>query len=1294
MISRTISRNPTLATFSQRYRDSFGKKLRDAIARFGHYVKPMRKYVFRNFLIVHYTYIITMTIVASIILYPIRNEKYIDILFLAAGTTTQGGLNTVNINSLKLYQQIVIYVTTFLTTPIIIHSTLAFVRLYWFERHFDGIRDSSKRNYKMRRTKTILGRELTARTMSRNWQRSGTRQFTSASRRNNDDFQEKLFSGKMLHRDEQDSLPDSQNDRGRASKSSQGLGPDDIQRSASTKLQDDQNLHSGRGLSFKEAKPIRDNHHHQPYERFARRRSREISPEDMYRSITMMQGHHQPNADDEGPALVIGAPGERSSGKSGVTSTKSEPEENKVDSPENTNERRPTHWANKNVSDGGESLTHDVNNQKGNPINGSFDINSNHSELMSDAEQQSNPFAASSVDSYSTFSGNSGVSSGSLTSDDRRTIGAADTSSSVRPLARFETPRQGINGPSIHFDISAPPSKRPDRNRVRKNRSNGSRSGFSMPKSKTLGQKLKRRLSFVDKPRMRSRNSFPDRSFEDPGRNNMENMDDYFADDESDKEDDHHSRVERQTHFPRSNTFDQRFSHSQDYLDVLGKSKSYDLGQTQDWNKLSSSPEFQKMVYKDWKRRHKGRKSLLKHRRRMETLNSRTGFKKFYSDPESDYGDSNSQYSPKGHAGSPENNEGEEHFGDTSMESRNSLDEEAGYFGPNDLGFVDSGPGGLSRSYSANYLSWEPTIGRNSTFVGMTKEQKEELGGVEYRAIKLLCRILVAYYGGFWIIAFLFLVPWMVTRHEYKKIIETDGVSPAWWGFFTGMSAFADLGLTLTPDSMQSFQKTSYPTIIMMWFIVIGNTGFPVLLRFVIWLMFQVAPDLSLTRESLGFLLDHPRRCFTMLFPSAATWWLVLTLVGMNAIDLVLFIILDFGSSTVHYLTHGYRVLVGLFQAISTRTAGFQIVDIGDLHPAVQVSYMLMMYVSVMPLAISIRRTNVYEEQSLGIYADPNEEEEEEAQQMVSSDEGNESESSTSTQAGNKKKKKKKRSNTSFIGAHLMRQLSYDLWFMFLGLFIICIVEGGKIRDNARPDFTIFAILFEIVSAYGTVGLSLGYPNSETSFSAQFNTLSKLVIIALLIRGRHRGLPYKLDRAIILPSNRLDNIDKQQEVTLRNRLARGTKPGDPVTAYFKSKTAAIKRGLLKIGKTAAEPEEHLLQEFNDHHTSGEDSENQETHEEHRAHGADEAHGANEAHEVHEIQEAQDSKGDSSPQESSSQPQEEAKAYVAQENASSSGTTASKRQSSDPYSTVPDQGGKSAHSVPSLRTYRLRRTNST
>lgn len=41
--------------------------------------------------------------------------------------------------------------------------------------------------------------------------------------------------------------------------------------------------------------------------------------------------------------------------------------------------------------------------------------------------------------------------------------------------------------------------------------------------------------------------------------------------------------------------------------------------------------------------------------------------------------------------------------------------------------------------------------------------------------------------------------------------------------------------------------------------------------------------------------------------------------------------------------------------------------------------------------------------------------------------------------------------------------------------------------------------------------------------------VSKLVIIAMQVRGRHRGLPYKLDRAILLPGDMLNQEDLEEE---------------------------------------------------------------------------------------------------------------------------------------------------------------------
>ncbi|GAV48722.1 hypothetical protein ZYGR_0N01260 [Zygosaccharomyces rouxii] len=1296
MISRTISRNPTLATFSVKYKESFGRKFRDAVAKTGHYVKPLRKYLFRNFLMVHYFYIISMTILASIILYPVRNESYIDILFLATGSTTQGGLNTVNINELELYQQIIIYIFTFLTTPIIIHSALAFVRLYWFERHFDGIRDSSKRNFKMRRTKTLLERELTARTMSKGRQRTGTRQFTSPTRRH-DDFQEKLFSGKMVNRDEQDSLADLSHGGNGSSDQSVPNGksfadPHRLSWSSSNTIEDNAEIHpSGRGLLFREPKPKRHQHYshgnnnpqQRPLESFARRRrSTDISPEDMYRSISMMKGQRQTNTEDDGPALVIGAPAERSNDKDAAKLDAEKSDLKKKASydslRQNKMEKYPIGLPNKSDEEDFENEDEeddDYNNdqtENSNSTSSSTSTTSNSSSVDNQSDNSPPIPSGSSTGSDSMHSDS--VTSNAVTTDDRETMNEADSMSSDHSQPEF--PQENRNGPSIHFDIAAPPKRKKLRdqpNLTRKSRRSHYSPGVPIPSAKSISQRLKRRLSLgpMEKPRAKTTRSSGD-------INTMNNSDDYFSKDGI------------SDHFPRANTFDQQYDLQDDnFPDVLSKSHSFDLGKTKDWNKLSTSPEFQSMIYEKWKREKRGRKSILRPKIRRPSINSPniSGLRRFYSNPENnDDGNNTTEELPTDsvrHEHSDNDLTDEENDHGNFVNTRDSLDEEEGYFG-NDLSLADDpSRHKLTRTLSANYLSWEPTVGRNSIFVNMTKEQKEELGGVEYRAIKLLCRILVVYYGGFWIMAFIFLVPWIVSRDGYRKIVRNDGVTPVWWGFFTGMSAFADLGLTLTPDSMMSFQTTSYPTIVMMWFIVIGNTGFPVLLRFMIWVMFQLSPDLSLTRESLGFLLDHPRRCFTMLFPSAATWWLVATLVGLNAIDLIIFVILDLGNSVLHNLNRGYRVLVGLFQAISTRTAGFQIVDIGSLHPAVQVSYMLMMYVSVMPLAISIRRTNVYEEQSLGVYGDPDEDASHHGHELDSDDD--ESLGSSPSPAS----KKKKKSTISFIGAHLRRQLSFDLWYIFLGLFIICLAEGGKIQDERRPEFNIFTILFEIVSAYGTVGLSLGYPNSDTSFSGQFGTISKLIIIALLIRGRHRGLPYTLDRAIMLPSDRLDNIDKFQDMLMRHRASREGST-DAVTSYFRSKLSAIKKEIHKMRTKSAEGE-HLLHDFTDlpHHDNG-DSRG-DNHQERPSEAASDGYNTNynnnkSADHVLDIHE-EPKEVSKSPNDSSLQPQEPISYFP---NTTPSPRKASDELSpSDPLSTIPSQGTPTSRVAPSLESYRMK-----
>jgi potassium uptake Trk family protein len=199
------------------------------------------------------------------------------------------------------------------------------------------------------------------------------------------------------------------------------------------------------------------------------------------------------------------------------------------------------------------------------------------------------------------------------------------------------------------------------------------------------------------------------------------------------------------------------------------------------------------------------------------------------------------------------------------------------------------------------YLSWEPTVGRNSMFVDLTESQREELGGIEYRSLKSLALILIAYFVGFSTFGVVCLIPWIYETKTYGSIVQQDGQGRGWWAVYTSNSAFTDLGFTLTPDSMISFNTATWPLLLLSFLIIIGNTGFPVMLRIIIWVTSKYVPSGSGIYEELKFLLDHPRRCFTLLFPAKATWWLFWILVLMNGIDLIFFIILDVGTTSLTF---------------------------------------------------------------------------------------------------------------------------------------------------------------------------------------------------------------------------------------------------------------------------------------------------------------------------------------------------------------------------------------------------------
>jgi Trk-type K+ transport system membrane component len=217
------------------------------------------------------------------------------------------------------------------------------------------------------------------------------------------------------------------------------------------------------------------------------------------------------------------------------------------------------------------------------------------------------------------------------------------------------------------------------------------------------------------------------------------------------------------------------------------------------------------------------------------------------------------------------------------------------------------------------------------------------------------------------------------------------------------------------------------------------------------------------------------------------------------------------------------KVIDGLFQAFSVRSGGFNVVPISSLRIGTQVLYTIMMYISAFPVAITIRGSNVYEERSLGIYAEDIARDTQ--QQRRSKDSLFRSFRHRVSSFGVGDTRQPLGTKGYFLRQQLRAQLAHDLWWLALAVLFIMIIEASQFERDPK-NFSVFNVIFEVVSGYGCVGVSVGVPNNDYSFCGSWHILSKLILCAVMLRGRHRGLPVVIDMAVLLPGERLDRMEE------------------------------------------------------------------------------------------------------------------------------------------------------------------------
>ncbi|KAM7220809.1 Cation transport domain containing protein [Rhypophila decipiens] len=436
--------------------------------------------------------------------------------------------------------------------------------------------------------------------------------------------------------------------------------------------------------------------------------------------------------------------------------------------------------------------------------------------------------------------------------------------------------------------------------------------------------------------------------------------------------------------------------------------------------------------------------------------------------------------------------------------------------------------------------------GRNGHFHNLTAEERDGLGGCEYRALKVLSVIVPLYFVLWQLLGCIALGGWIHNNQPEPSL--ANGIKPWWLGIFNGASAFNNSGMSLLDANMIPFQRSTFVLITMGLLILAGNTAYPIFLRLIIWSLLQLltlvteVDDFIDLKDTFRFILKYPRRVYTNLFPSRPTWWLLSMLILLNSVDWVAFELLNLGNPAIESIPPGSRVLDGLFQALAVRSGGFYVVAIPSTYIGLQVLYVIMMYISVYPVVITMRHSNVYEERSLGIYNGDGSDSEESDADARPNMASRLRRSETAVTLGRAlhhtftwhgvgvhpphPTSHGPESRISFISHQIHGQLAHDTWWLVLAILVIVTIETGSFLADP-VTFSVFNVIFEVVSAYGCVGISVGLPNESYSFSGSWHVASKLVLCAVMLRGRHRGLPVALDRAVRLPGEQLHQEEEE-----------------------------------------------------------------------------------------------------------------------------------------------------------------------
>jgi trk system potassium uptake protein TrkH len=263
---------------------------------------------------------------------------------------------------------------------------------------------------------------------------------------------------------------------------------------------------------------------------------------------------------------------------------------------------------------------------------------------------------------------------------------------------------------------------------------------------------------------------------------------------------------------------------------------------------------------------------------------------------------------------------------------------------------------------------------------------------------------------------------------------------------FHAVSAFCNAGFSLFTDSMSAYHNSILLNTTISLLIVLGGLGFPVLYELL---------NLLRTKSRQNRLSIQAKTVFLTSF--------VLIISGA-----LLFGLLEYRKTAADH-SPGSIVLTSLFQSITARTAGFNTVDIAGIKDVTAALLLFLMFIGASPGSCGggVKTT------TLAILAA----------------------SSVSRMKGRKRVNLYRRSIPEDTVSRALILIVISLSIISAVFFLTLAVSDGVEAAVIEQRGAFLPFLFEIVSAFGTVGLSMG-------ITPLLNIWGKLLITITMIIGR------------------------------------------------------------------------------------------------------------------------------------------------------------------------------------------------